>query len=189
VRPIPVNSWGGASQALTALRAGRWMDHYGRSAEFAQMMDAWGRALIADTRFRQQMDPMTGRFTVEGEPNYSPAALVMMDYTWRLGGVTEEADALFWNVRPSHACADQARFSVKTDAGLTAEMRYDGHGADLRLAGKAVARIEGAARLVTGKDGKPRGLTGICERPQDVVLKTQGRRHHFRLMGNESVQL
>ena len=30
VRPIPRNSWGGASQALTALRAGRWFDHYGR---------------------------------------------------------------------------------------------------------------------------------------------------------------
>ncbi len=34
VRPIPRNSWGGASQALTALRAGRWFDHYHRPAEF-----------------------------------------------------------------------------------------------------------------------------------------------------------
>ncbi|HKR27919.1 MAG TPA: hypothetical protein VJS11_10700, partial [Acidobacteriaceae bacterium] len=30
VRPIPRNSWGGASQALTALRAPRWMEHYGK---------------------------------------------------------------------------------------------------------------------------------------------------------------
>jgi hypothetical protein len=33
VRPIPRNSWGGASQALTALRAPRWMAYYGKQAE------------------------------------------------------------------------------------------------------------------------------------------------------------
>jgi len=189
VRPIPVNSWGGASQALTALRAGRWMDHYGRSAEFAQMMDDWGRALVVDMNFRQQMDPVSGQFTAEGAPDYSPAALVMMDYTWRLAGVTEAADALHWNVRPGHAAADRARFAVKTDAGLTAELRYDGMGAELRLAGKAVARIEGIARLVTGKDGKPSGLVGISEQPQDVMLKAEEREHHFHLGGNEVVKL
>ena len=189
VRPIPANSWGGASQALTALRAGRWMEHYGRPAEFARIMDAWSRALVADMSFRQQMDPVTGRFTAEGEPDYSPAALVMMDYTWRLAGVTEEADALHWNVRPGHAAADRARFTLRTDAGLMAEMRYDGKGADLYLGGKAVARIEGVARLVTGKEGKRLGLTGICEQPQDVVLKTEGRVRHFHLMGNEIVKV
>ena len=189
VRPIPVNSWGGASQALTALRAGRWMDHYGRSAEFAQMMDAWGRALVADPDFRQQMDPMTGRFTVAGEPDYSPAALVMMDYTWRLAGVTEEADTLFWNVRPSHACADRARFTLKTDVGLTAELHYDGKGADLRLGGKAVARVEGVARLHTAKDGRPSALIGIDEKPQDIGLKTAGESRRYRLTANQTIAL
>ena len=38
VRPIPHNSWGGASQALTALRAPRWMDYYGRSEELGYLM-------------------------------------------------------------------------------------------------------------------------------------------------------
>jgi hypothetical protein len=28
VRPLPHNSWGGASQALIALRIPRWMEHY-----------------------------------------------------------------------------------------------------------------------------------------------------------------
>ena len=189
VRPIPVNSWGGASQALTALRAGRWMEHYGRAAAFAQMMDAWGRALVADMSFRQQMDPVTGQFTAEGAPDYSPAALVMMDYTWRLAGITEQAEALSWNVRPGHAAADRARFALKTDPGLTAQMRYDGQGAELRLAGKAVARVEGVARLVTGKDGKPLWLAGIAEQPQDVVLKTQGETRRYRLGGDQTIAL
>jgi hypothetical protein len=38
VRPIPRNSWGGASQALTALRAPRWMEYYGKHAELAHLM-------------------------------------------------------------------------------------------------------------------------------------------------------
>ena len=189
VKPIPSNSWGGASQALTALRAGRWMEHYGRAAEFAVMMDAWGRALVADMTFRQQMDPWTGAFTVEGQPDYSPAALVMMDYTWRLAGLTEQADDLHWNVRPGHAAADRATFAMKTDTGVTAEMRYDGKGADLRLAGKAVARIDGTGRLVTGKDGKLVALTGIDERPQDVTLRTDGKAHRHRLTANQKIDL
>lgn len=69
VRPIPRNSWGGASQTLTALRAGRWFDHYGRSAEFTLMMDRWCEAIQRDMSFRQQMDPLTGAFTIEDKPS------------------------------------------------------------------------------------------------------------------------
>lgn len=193
VRPIPVNSWGGASQALTALRAGRWMDHYGRSAEFARMMDAWGRALVADMGFRQQMDPMTGQFTA-GEPDYSPAALVMMDYTWRLAGITEQDDlhwpnTFYWNVRPDHAAADHARFAMHMDTGKIAEMRYDDRGAELRLDGKQVARIEGTARLITAENGKPLALAGIAEAPQDVILQARGRSRKFRISGNQVIRL
>jgi hypothetical protein len=189
VRPIPANSWGGASQALTALRAGRWMDHYGRSAEFAQMMDAWGRALVADMSFRQQMDPVTGQFTAEGADDYSPAALVMMDYTWRLAGIVEHPVALDWNVRPTHPAADKARFAMKTDLGATAEMHYDGRGANLRLAGKMVARIEGIARLRTKKNGQPVALVGIHEQPQTVALTVGGHTRHIRIASNQETML
>ncbi len=62
VRPIPRNSWGGASQALTALRSPRWMEHYGKSAELAWMMQRWVEALMqARGEFRQQMDPLDRR--------------------------------------------------------------------------------------------------------------------------------
>jgi hypothetical protein len=141
VRPIPRNSWGGASQALTALRAGRWFDHYGRSVEFTVMMDRWCEVIQNDMTFRQQLDPLNGAFTKEDVPNYSPASLVMLDYTWRLAGVREEADALHWNVRPGHAAAESARFQMRTDAGHTAELVYDKRGAELRLAGKGPGRI------------------------------------------------
>ena len=84
VRPIPRNSWGGASQALTALRAPRWMAFYGKRAELTHMMDQWCSAIMRHTEFRQQMDPLTGDFTQPDPGGYSPAALVFLDFAHRL---------------------------------------------------------------------------------------------------------
>jgi hypothetical protein len=84
VRPIPRNSWGGASQALTALRAPRWMPYYGKQTELNHMMTQWCEAIMRHTEFRQQMDPMTGDFTQADPSGYSPAALVFLDYARRL---------------------------------------------------------------------------------------------------------
>jgi hypothetical protein len=84
VRPIPRNSWGGATQALTTLRAPRWMPHYGKSAELRTLMQAWIEAISRHTEFRQQMDPLTGNFTQADASGYSPAALVYLDFIRRL---------------------------------------------------------------------------------------------------------
>jgi hypothetical protein len=84
VRPIPRNSWGGASQALTALRAPRWMEFYGKKAELKHMMEQWCAAIMRSGGFRQQMDPLTGEFTMADPSGYSPAALVFLDYARRL---------------------------------------------------------------------------------------------------------
>jgi hypothetical protein len=85
VRPIPRNSWGGASQALTALRTPRWMPFYGKQAELNHLMTQWTEAISRHTEFRQQMDPETGEFTQADPSGYSPAALVYLDFIHRLG--------------------------------------------------------------------------------------------------------
>ncbi|MGA9672497.1 MAG: alpha-L-rhamnosidase [Terracidiphilus sp.] len=85
VRPIPRNSWGGASQALTALRAPRWMTHYGKQAELDHLMEQWCTAIMRHGEFRQQMDPLTGEFTLPDPGGYSPAALVFLSFANRLG--------------------------------------------------------------------------------------------------------
>ncbi len=84
VRPIPRNSWGGATQALTALRAPRWMEHYGKGAELRTLMKAWVTAIRDSGGFRQQMDPLNGAFTMADASGYSPAALVFLEFTRRL---------------------------------------------------------------------------------------------------------
>jgi hypothetical protein len=86
VRPIPRNSWGGASQALTALRAPRWMPFYGKQAEMKHMMEQWCSAIMRHGEFRQQMDPLTGDYTQPDPGGYSPAALTFLDYARRLSG-------------------------------------------------------------------------------------------------------
>jgi hypothetical protein len=78
VRPIPRNSWGGASQALTALRAPRWMPHYGKQAELNYLLRQWCEAMMRHTEFRQQLDPVTGVFTLPDPGGYSPAALIFL---------------------------------------------------------------------------------------------------------------
>jgi len=85
VRPIPRNSWGGASQALTALRAPRWMAHYGKQTELDQLRRQWCEAIMRHTEFRQQMDPQTGDFTQPDPGGYSPAALVFLSFASALG--------------------------------------------------------------------------------------------------------
>jgi len=136
-------------------------------------MDRWCEAIQRDMTFRQQLDPLTGEFAHEGPPNYSPTALLMLDYTWRLAGVREEGDSLEWNVRPGHPVARSAFFRSGA-----AEIRYDRHGAELRLAGKSLGRIEsGVARLVTDGRGIPKELIGIGEQPQKVAIRLSDRPH------------
>jgi hypothetical protein len=184
VRPIPSNSWGGAAQALTALRAGRWLDHYGRSAEFAHLMQQWCEALQRDMTFRQQMDPLTGEFTHADQPNYSPAALVMYDHTWRLAGVREEGEELHWNVRPGHAASSGAVFRLESD-GNQAEMRYHDQDAEISLGAHWLGKVEGIARIVTDKNGRPLYAQSIDPAPRRVELQLAGLPHrHLVLQPN-----
>ncbi|WP_294391498.1 alpha-L-rhamnosidase [uncultured Sphingomonas sp.] len=191
VRPIPANSWGGAAQALTALRAGRWFDHYRRSAEFTTMMDAWCDAIQADSSMRQQVDPLTGRFTQQDQPGYSPAALVMLDYTWRLVGVRADGDLLHWNVRPHHPAAQGTRLALRTDGKRKVEMRYDGPVATLGMDGREIARVRGGAvRLVTRDDGTPVAVRGIAIDPQSVTLDLPGQPpRQLRLAPNQDIAI
>ena len=189
VRPIPRNSWGGAAQALTALRAPRWMEHYGKGAELGDLMQKWIEAFLqAKGEFRQQMDPVTGEFTVADPAGYSPAALVCLDFLWRLSGVRQQGDLLEWNVRPplEHG---RSRFSRRIGAAA-AELSYDGKHAEVRLGNNRIARVSGVVRLLTKKDGSLDSAIGIDSNEQQVTVDvTDSLKRAFRLGPNESVVL
>lgn len=185
VRPIPRNSWGGASQALTALRAPRWMEHYGKPAELAWMMQRWVQAIRRRGAFLQQMDPLRGEFTPDKD-GYSPAALVLLDFVWRLSGVREQADVMEWNVRTP--APGKARFLAQVH-GRAAELVYDGKTAELRLGGRMLARVSGVVRIMTTPEGAVRGAVGIEQGTAEVVVKARGREKMISVKGNEKVDL
>lgn len=91
-RPLRYNSWGGPSQALTALRTLRWMDHYGKGEAQRVVAERWCEAIMQDGFF-QQVDPESGAFVLMERPGlsrtifdgYSPAALAFLHFARRLG--------------------------------------------------------------------------------------------------------
>lgn len=85
VRPIPRNSWGGASQALTALRTLRWMEHFGKHVEQSHLMRQWCAAIARQQQFSQQLDPVTGDYAQPDPGAYTPAALVFLSFAQHLG--------------------------------------------------------------------------------------------------------
>jgi hypothetical protein len=191
VRPAPRNSWGGPSQALTALRAPRWCEFYGKPAQLALLMDRWCEAIQRDPTFRQQIDPITGNFTQEDLPAYSPAALVMVDFTWRLAGLREEEDLLEWNLCPLRPAAQRSHFSLQFDRSRSATITYSGKSATLQLNGRPLGRIDhGSARLVTDKQGRPKKLVGISESEQNITLTLPpSPPRHLTLRPNQILQL
>jgi hypothetical protein len=168
VRPITANSWGGPSQALTALRAPRWMEYYSKPADLAHLMEQWVEAILGSGSFLQQMDPVSGRFTGD-MGDYSPAALVLLDFTWRLAGVRQVDDALEWNVRPS-AAGTQSSYRLKLAPTQIAELRYTSGNAALFLNGKLRYTVNGMVRLMTDADGNPHAAIGIAPKPVRATL-------------------
>ena len=175
VRPIPRNSWGGASQALTALRTLRWMEHYGQYAAMRHLMTRWVEALARSGTFLQQMDPETGDFSPD-RGGYSPAMLSLFDFAWRLYGVREQDGELEWNCR----LPDGSSGCVSSVAN--AELRTTATGSVMSIAGREALRATGEARVVTRPDGTPVRLVGTSDRESPVTLHRAGRetRHSVR---------
>lgn len=188
VRPIPRNSWGGASQALTALRAPRWMEHYGKPADLAHMMQQWMKAILMSESFRQQMDPLTGEFTLADPNGYSPAALVFLDYVWRLHGVRRSGENLEWNCSRPENCS-HAAFSIKTPRG-TALLRHAEKESELTLAGKTILKVKGTVRVITDKHGRVTEIVGVDEKTVSVHLPwPHGKNQVVDVAPNSTVQV
>ena len=185
VRPIPRNSWGGASQALTALRAPRWMEHYGKPADLAHLMQQWVEAMVREGKFLQQMDPFAGTFTPDAE-GYSPAALAFVDFTWRLSGIRQTGDCLEWNIRPLNSDA-RASFGLRLQNGTTAEIRYAAAEAEALLNGKRVIKTGATVRLVSNFQGRLLRAVGIASQSSAVAWRDNtGHEGRFSIPPNET---
>ena len=186
VRLIPRNSWDGASQALTTLRAPRWMEYYDKTTDLAHLMQQWNRAILRAGKFLQQMDPMNGTFT-DDTGDYSPTALVFLDFTWRLAGIRQTGDRLEWNVRPPEPTIHSS-YRLNVGSTKTAELRYSSGQAELLLNEKLLYRTRDTVRLVTDVDGKIESAVGIGRQTSHVSLQhVSGRQRKLSVEPNASV--
>ena len=82
----PGNDWGYYSEALTALRAMRWMDFYGVGDDLTELYRRWVTALANEKEnvFSQELDPLTGAAS-NSSRGYSSALLVYLHGLKRLG--------------------------------------------------------------------------------------------------------
>ena len=159
VRDLPHNTWGGASQALTALRAPRWFEPYGKHTDLTHLMQQWVTALVAAAGFRQQLNPFTGEL-LPASDGYSPAMLVLLDFIERLYGITAtENGALQWNCRLPDG-ATSAYYRRETKGGLAELHVGPGSTSRLTLAARPVATVVGVCRLTTDPQGNPLALIG-----------------------------
>lgn len=85
----PNNSWGCNSQALTAIRAILWMDHYGRSEDLNALLSIWLKAFCRkpEAGCRQELNPFTGEFVMGGGGSYTPSLIIMIQAAKRVLGI------------------------------------------------------------------------------------------------------
>ncbi len=85
VQNLDGNSWGFYSQGLTALRALRWMDHYGKSEDLEELMRRWIFAFVRQDEipFGQELHPVSGRPSVSSRW-YSSSMLFFVSAVRRL---------------------------------------------------------------------------------------------------------
>jgi len=181
---VAKNNWGGPSQALTALRAPRWFEHYGRPAELTELARRWVKALEMAPDFPQQLHPHTGEASPDG--GYAPAILTLIDYVSRLHGIClDDDDEVFWNCRLP-AGATRSEYRLQLPAG-EASLVTTAAGSALRLGDRTVAEITGVCRVVTDGAGELLRLVGTSLETQPVTVT--GLLPETPLLANESLLL
>lgn len=179
VQPIPPNSWGGASQALTALRAPRWFSHYGKHADLRHLMTQWLDALARSGKFYQQIDPWSGEFT-SAPDGYSPAMLCALDFLARLYGVRRDARVLAWSCD-----AGDSRYQLSWDEQRAAVER-NRDGCRLLLDDKEIARVTGTCSLESDETGAPLRVINITAKSQTLTIATSRATFAFVLAPDET---
>jgi hypothetical protein len=177
VRPIPPNSWGGAAQALTALRAPRWMDHYLCHSACVYLMRQWIEAITRRGEFLQQMDPQSGDFTGD-QGSYSPAMLVLVDFLTRTRGVRPHQGNLEWN------CSGEPGVFTRGAMKLAGEKRAS----EIWLRDKRRYVVRGQVRVLTDTEGEILALIGIANQVQGIIIETaRGRSYRYTIHPDEHI--
>ena len=182
----PGNSWGGACQPLTALRAPEWFEAYGKLAELDELMRRWRGALVAAEGFPHQGNAFTGKiYATEG---YTPSLCVTVDFTLRRQGIRPVGpDELSWGCAAD--TPDEQVTCLLDCGGDRAELQLQSDTARLLWNGSLLAEVTGRVRLMTDLRGKPRRLVSVSLTDQPVSLVLSGQRQSWTLTPNQCIEL
>lgn len=187
---LPENSWGGPSQALTALRAPRWFEHYRKPAHLAHLMNQWLCALAASSDFMQQLNPWTGEFIASSNRRYSPAMCVVIEFTRRLFGIFCDQGRIGWSNTPNRV-GNCRYYAEQIDGAGLAELDYNQQlGTSLKLNGAELLRVKGICRIVTDLRGAPVIVQSISLWHEAIaIVYPDGREQRWELAPNEEKSL
>jgi hypothetical protein len=167
------NTWGGATNTLSIIRASHAFEAHGRHAELSMVL---GRALAAYSRmnkFGQCISPYTGE---EGYTSaYSPTLLGFIDAVERLVGILPRPDGSLWfSCLPlpagvcSRAEAASTVYSRRVDGRLF-ELECGPEGACAYMDGERIFSCPRGLRVETDREGRVMSLIGM------LPTKVEGR--------------
>lgn len=183
------NSWGGASNFLSLIRAPHAFEHHHRYVELTWVLYSILSSLSKAERFSQAISPWTGE---EGfTETYSPSILCLLDYVERLCGIMPVDGEALWftgllpiDMDHGEEVAHNTAYS-RTVAGVTFELVNTPDLVSIYRDGELYLQGPAGIRIVTDMAGHLTGLIGMSVRDVEGELHYQGNAIPFRIKGNE----
>lgn len=185
------NTWAGAVNFLSLIRAPQAFELHGRHVELTWVIQPILSAMSRMTRFGQVLSPWTGE---EGYTEaYSPAILCLLDFTERLCGILPTPDDELWftGLLPQtrdHGVklADETAYSRTID-GHVYELHDTREVCSVYRDGSLLYRFPPGIRLITDRNGSLKKLVGMSARTisGDLWQERQQDGLPFQVSGNE----
>ncbi len=188
------NTWGGATNVLSILRAPAAFEAHGRQVELSYALRPALLACSRMTRFGQCLSPWTGE---EGySEGYSPALLLALDAVERLMGILPRPGGELWftalpPVGGAGADLGRSAYSRLVDGKLV-EFECGPEGARAFSDGKPLFSCPRGVRVVADRAGRPLALVGMVDRRVEGALRlggASGAGLRFAALGNEVLRV
>ena len=151
---LPANSWSGAAQALTVLRAPLWMERYARTPELLHILANWRDLLANAEEFRQEANPFTGVLHRHTTLNYAGSLFIAVEAIQRLHGVHRHgSNDLAWNCRLPPGASTSEFVLDAPDVGRCRLVQENGT-ATLLHNERPLAVVKGIVRVHTDYQGQ-----------------------------------
>ncbi|OPG99679.1 hypothetical protein B2I21_01425 [Chryseobacterium mucoviscidosis] len=183
------NSWGGASNFLSLIRAPHAFEYHHRYVELSWVMQPILSSLSKAKRFAQALSPWTGE---EGfTETYSPSMLCLLDYVERLCGILPIGSDQLWftgllpiDMDHGEEIAGRTAYS-RTVNGLYFELVNTPERVKVYQDGNVLIEGPAGIRLITDRSGHLEGIIGMSVRTIEGELVYGGTSIPIRIKGNE----